>query len=101
MAELLHMRQESVSRLEKRSDLLLSTLRNYVRAMGGDLKLIDQFPDRPPVQLEELMESAGGAASKLIALPRAPQPIFGSAQGQVHIGADFDEPIDGFEDYMP
>ena len=56
MAELLHMRQESVSRLEKRSDLLLSTLRNYVRAMGGELKLIVQFPDRPPVQLEGLLE---------------------------------------------
>lgn len=56
MAELLHMRQESVSRLEKRSDLLLSTLRSYIRAMGGDLKLIVQFPDRPPVQLEGLLE---------------------------------------------
>ena len=55
MAELLHMRQESVSRLEKRSDLLLSTLRNYIRAMGGELKLIVQFPDRPPVQLEDFL----------------------------------------------
>jgi len=56
MAELLHMRQESISRLEKRSDLLLSTLRNYVRAMGGELKLIVQFPDRPAVLLEGLLE---------------------------------------------
>lgn len=56
LAELLHMRQESVSRLEKRSNLLLSTLRNYVRAMGGELKLIVQFSDRPPVQLEDLLE---------------------------------------------
>jgi predicted XRE-type DNA-binding protein len=59
IAELLHMRQESVSRLEKRSDLLLSTLRNYIRAMGGELKLIVQFPDRPPVQLETFLESDG------------------------------------------
>ena len=59
MAKLLHMRQESVSRLEQRSDLLLSTLRNYIRAMGGDLKLIVQFPDRPPVQLEEFLQSDG------------------------------------------
>ena len=51
LAELLHMRQESVSRLEKRSDLLLSTLSSYIKAMGGELKLIVQFPDRPPVQL--------------------------------------------------
>lgn len=55
LAELLHMRQESVSRLEKRSDLLLSTLSSYIKAMGGELKLIVQFPDRPPVQLDGLL----------------------------------------------
>ena len=59
MAKLLHMRQENVSRLEQRSDLLLSTLRNYVRAMGGELRLIVQFPDRPPVQLENFWENDG------------------------------------------
>jgi DNA-binding transcriptional regulator YiaG len=57
IAKLLHMRQENVSRLEQRSDLLLSTLRNYVRAMGGELKLIVQFPDRPPVQQENFLEN--------------------------------------------
>jgi transcriptional regulator with XRE-family HTH domain len=51
VAELLHIKQENVSRLEKRSDLLLSTLRSYIKAMGGDLKLIVEFPDRPPVRL--------------------------------------------------
>jgi DNA-binding XRE family transcriptional regulator len=56
MAKRLHMRQENVSRLEQRTDLLLSTLRNYIRAMGGELQLIVQFPDRPPVQLEDFLE---------------------------------------------
>lgn len=51
MAEMLCIKQENVSRLEKRSDLLLSTLRSYVAAMGGDLKLIVEFPGRPPVTL--------------------------------------------------
>ena len=51
MAEILHIKQENVSRIEKRSDLLLSTLRSYIAAMGGDLKLIVEFPDRPPVAL--------------------------------------------------
>lgn len=50
---------------------------------------------------EIVIIGAGGAAFKLIALPRAPRPVFGSAQGQVHIGADFDEPIAGLEEYMP
>ena len=43
--------QDAVSRLEKRSDLLLSTLRRTVEAMGGSLSLIARFPDRPPVEL--------------------------------------------------
>ena len=40
-----------MSRLEKRSDLLISTLRGYVKAMGGQLSLVAEFPDRPPVVL--------------------------------------------------
>jgi transcriptional regulator with XRE-family HTH domain len=51
MAELLDIRQESVSRLEKRTDLLLSTLGSYVQAMGGELKLVVEFPDRESVVL--------------------------------------------------
>ena len=51
MAKKLGITQDGVSRLEKRSDLLLSTLRNYVEAMGGNLTLIAEFPDRPPVML--------------------------------------------------
>jgi hypothetical protein len=43
--------QDSVSRLEQRSDLLLSTLRKTVKAMGGNLSLIAEFPDRAPVVL--------------------------------------------------
>ncbi len=51
LAEMLHIRQEGVSRLEKRADLHLSTLRDIVRAMGGELRLVVEFPDRPPVIL--------------------------------------------------
>jgi DNA-binding XRE family transcriptional regulator len=47
MAKQLGISQDGVSRLEKRSDLLLSTLRNYVEAMGGDLRLVAEFPDQP------------------------------------------------------
>lgn len=54
LAELLDIGQDSVSRLEKRSDLLLSTLRGYVGAMGGSLELVARFPDRPPVVLTGL-----------------------------------------------
>ena len=51
MAKALGVTQDSVSRLEKRSDLLLSTLRKTVEAMGGTLSLVAEFPDRPAVVL--------------------------------------------------
>jgi len=56
MAKVLGVTQDSVSRLEKRSDLLLSTLRKTVRAMGGNLSLIAEFPDRAPVVLAGITE---------------------------------------------
>ena len=46
--------QDTISRLEKRSDMLLSTLRHYVESMGGKLELVAQFPNRPPVIIEHL-----------------------------------------------
>jgi transcriptional regulator with XRE-family HTH domain len=51
MAKALNIGQESVSRLEKRTDLHISTLRHYVEAMGGKLSLVAKFPDREPVVL--------------------------------------------------
>ena len=54
VAKRLGISQENVSRLEKRSDLLLSTLSGYVAAMGGRLQLVAEFPDRPPVVLSGL-----------------------------------------------
>lgn len=48
--------QEGISRLAKRSDLLLSTLRRTVEAMGGTLSLIARFPDRPSVELSGIAE---------------------------------------------
>ena len=51
VARELGIKQENVSRIEKRSDLLISTLRGYVEAMGGTLRLVAEFPDRPPVAL--------------------------------------------------
>jgi DNA-binding XRE family transcriptional regulator len=56
LARTLGIGQEHVSRLEQKSDMLLSTLASYVRAMGGDLKLLVEFPDRPPVRLANLAD---------------------------------------------
>ncbi len=51
MAELMGVEQENVSRLERRADLLLSTLASYVAAMGGKLRLVAEFPNRHPVAI--------------------------------------------------
>ena len=51
VARKLKINQDNVSRLEARSDVLLSTLQAYVRSLGGDLTLMAEFPNRPPVLL--------------------------------------------------
>jgi transcriptional regulator with XRE-family HTH domain len=56
LAKSLHIGQEGVSKLEKRSDLLISTLRDYVEAMGGNLSLVAEFPDSGPVILSGIAE---------------------------------------------
>src|SRR5271163_4994949 len=61
VAKALGITQDSVSRLEKRSDILLSTLRKTVRVMGGNLSLVAEFPDRAPVVLSGIAEAAPAA----------------------------------------
>src|SRR5580658_11211755 len=45
MAEMLNVPQSSISRIEQRADMYLSTLRNYVQAMGGVLQIQAVFPE--------------------------------------------------------
>ena len=56
IAKSLRIGQEGVSKIEQRSDLLISTLRGYVEAMGGQLSLVAEFPDRQPVVLSGICE---------------------------------------------
>lgn len=60
MAKTLGIAQESVSRLEKRKDVLLSTLNQYVEAMGGQLRVTVDFPDRPSIRLSDLQATPRG-----------------------------------------
>jgi transcriptional regulator with XRE-family HTH domain len=46
VAKKLHIKQAAVSKLERRTDMYLSTLRAYIEAMGGSLEIIAHFPDR-------------------------------------------------------
>jgi len=71
IARKLGITQDSVSRLERRSDLLLSTLRKTVKAMGGDVRIVAEFPDRAPIVLSGVSE---------VESPRKPRRRHRSAQ---------------------
>ena len=45
LAELLLTKQANISRIERRTDMYISTLRSYIEAMGGKLDIIAKFPD--------------------------------------------------------
>ena len=63
LAQVLNVSQGAVSKVERRTDMYISTLRSYVRAIGGDLQiravfpegdvLIDQFEDLKPASISE------------------------------------------------
>ena len=56
--------QEGVSRIEKRTDLYISTLRSYVEGVGGKLSMVVEFPDQPPVILASLGLDDGSTKAK-------------------------------------
>jgi hypothetical protein len=56
VARKLGITQDGVSRLEQRTDILLSTLRSYIAALGGRLSLIAEFPDHEPVVLSGIAD---------------------------------------------
>ena len=45
LAATLKVRQASISKLERRTDMYISTLRSHIRAMGGELEIVARFPD--------------------------------------------------------
>jgi hypothetical protein len=73
VAKKLGITQDSVSRLEQRTDLLLSTLRGYVAALGGRLSLIAEFPDHEPVVLSGI---AGDEMKPLRSTRRKPAKAY-------------------------
>jgi len=56
VAKALKVGQDTVSRYEQRTDMLLSTLQSYVRAMGGQLDLVARFPNKKPIRVRALEE---------------------------------------------
>ena len=55
LANVLRVQQGAISKMERRTDMYVSTLRSFIKAMGGDLKIIAQFPDGE-VQINQFEE---------------------------------------------
>ena len=64
LAEALHVNQAAISKLERRTDMYISTLRSYIRAMGGDLEVVARFPDGAVRISNFAEESDGNQAAK-------------------------------------
>lgn len=60
--------QASIAKLERRTDMYLSTLRRFVQAMGGELEIVARFPDQPDVRLRGLGELTGVAGKAIDAV---------------------------------
>ncbi|MHB1641954.1 MAG: XRE family transcriptional regulator [Acidithiobacillus sp.] len=45
LADVLHVQQPSVAKMERRTDMYISSLRSHIEAMGGELEIIARFPD--------------------------------------------------------
>jgi hypothetical protein len=56
LAKKLHVKQETISRAEQRTDMLLSTLDHYLHGLGGRLRLVAEFEGRAPTVLSGLSE---------------------------------------------
>jgi transcriptional regulator with XRE-family HTH domain len=63
LATTLKVRQASISKLERRADMYISTLRSHIRALGGELEIVARFPDgEVRISNFEDVEKAGKAA---------------------------------------
>ena len=103
IAATLKIKQPSVSKIEKQTDMYLSTLRSYVEAIGGKLDLVVRLPSRRAIHLNQLGEVLGGPAkpapqrraaryfserSAPASLPKAPRILNRAGTGNPRIKGD-------------
>jgi predicted XRE-type DNA-binding protein len=71
LASVLHVRQSEVSKIERRTDMYLSTLASYVKAMGGTLELRAAFPGGEVVKINQFASLTEPAAENASAKKKA------------------------------
>ena len=82
IAAILKIKQPSVSKIEKQTDMYLSTLRSYIEAMGGELDLVVRLPSRRAMHLHRLGEALG-ESTKPAPGRRTARPSSGKAPPKV------------------
>lgn len=60
IAATLNINQAAVSKLERRTDMYVSSLRKLIQAMGGELDIVARFPDRPPIHITQFQDLDDG-----------------------------------------
>jgi transcriptional regulator with XRE-family HTH domain len=66
LADALDTSQSSISKLERRVDVYISTLRRYIQSMGGELDIVARFPDgNVRINQFEEIDTAGAASEPL------------------------------------
>ncbi len=63
LAKILRVNQAAVSKLERRADMYVSTLHDFVKAMGGELKISAKFPEGT-VEITQFEDAREGVAGK-------------------------------------
>ena len=67
--------QSAVSKLERKADVYVGTLRRYVEAAGGTLEIVARFPGRPPVRVGRFGSPAVADAEPSAEEAQGPDPL--------------------------
>ncbi len=78
LAACLKVGQDTVSRIERNSDMLISTLRRHIEGLGGHLELVARFPHHPPFIIDHFDGEAvtsRGKRAKSAKASRTERPV--------------------------
>jgi len=56
LADAMGVPQSAISKIERRTDAYVSTLRKYLRALGGELEIVAAFPDGTRVKIDQFRD---------------------------------------------
>ncbi len=80
VAEVLRINQAAISKLEKQQDMYISTLRRFLDAMGGELRIIAHFPD---IDIQINQFDGGGRRKGSVGLSNKDSRALGANQTQI------------------